>query len=72
MDALRLIRGRHCAVARNRGVLRNARSVTQERLIKSNDRILLFNTGAVQKHPEVVREQLPRIDISKPIDWNAV
>src|SRR5882724_10621020 len=37
--------------------------------IKKTDRILVFNTGAAQKYPEAVHEQLPRIDISKPIDW---
>ena len=37
--------------------------------IKPTDRILIFNTGASQKYPEAVNEQLPRIDIAKPIDW---
>ena len=40
--------------------------------IKKNDRILIFNTGAAQKYPEAVREQLPRIDIKKPIDWASI
>jgi threonine synthase len=37
--------------------------------IKPTDRILIFNTGASQKYPEAVNEELARVDISKPIDW---
>lgn len=40
--------------------------------IKPTDRILIFNTGASQKYPEAVNEQLERIDISKPIDWEKI
>jgi threonine synthase len=40
--------------------------------IKKTDSVLVFNTGAAQKYPEAVRENLPRIDISKPIDWSAI
>lgn len=40
--------------------------------IKPNERILIFNTGASQKYPEAVRENLPRIDISKPINYDAL
>ena len=40
--------------------------------IKSTDKILIFNTGASQKYPEAVQEQLPRIDITKPIDWASI
>ncbi len=40
--------------------------------IKKTDRILVFNTGAAQKYPEAVQEKLPRIDISKPIDWASI
>lgn len=42
------------------------------RRIKPTDRILIFNTGAAQKYPEAVREDLPRIDITKPMDWSAI
>ena len=39
-------------------------------VIRATDRILIFNTGASQKYPEaVMREKLPLIDITKPIDW---
>jgi len=44
----------------------------QRGAIKRNERILIFNTGAAQKYPEAVHERLPRIDISKPIDWAAI
>lgn len=32
-------------------------------------RIVLFNTGAAQKYPECVDEDLPRLDIRAPLDW---
>src|SRR5688572_13434546 len=44
----------------------------QNGTIKKTDRILLFNTGAAQKYPEAIREQLPRIDITRPIDWSRI
>ena len=34
------------------------------------ERIVIFNTGAAQKYPEAVNEQLERIDIGKPLDWS--
>jgi threonine synthase len=40
--------------------------------IKTDDRILIFNTGAAQKYPEAINEQLPRIDITKAIDWASI
>jgi threonine synthase len=40
--------------------------------IKPTDRILIFNTGASQKYPEAVNEELARVDISKPIDWEKI
>ena len=44
----------------------------KHRTIKPDDRILIFNTGAAQKYPEAIREQLPRLDVTKPIDWNSI
>jgi threonine synthase len=38
-------------------------------MIEKTERILIFNTGAAQKYPEAINEQLPRIDATKPIDW---
>ena len=40
--------------------------------IKRDERIVIFNTGASQKYPEAVNEQLPRIDITQPIDWDKI
>jgi threonine synthase len=40
--------------------------------IKRDDRVLIFNTGAAQKYPEAVNENLPRIDIKQPIDWDKI
>lgn len=37
--------------------------------IKPHERIVVFNTGAAQKYPEAVQEEIPLLDISKPIDW---
>src|SRR5437016_10154958 len=44
----------------------------QRGTIKKHDRVLIFNTGVAQKYPEAVREQLPRIDITKPIKWDDI
>ena len=44
----------------------------KKRFIKRSDRILIFNTGAAQKYPEAVSEQLPSIDIRQPIDWSQI
>ena len=33
---------------------------------------LVFNTGAAQKYPESVQADLPRIDLTKPVDWSAM
>ena len=41
-------------------------------VIAATDRILIFNTGASQKYPEAVQERLPRIDITKPLDWSSI
>ncbi len=46
-------------------LLRNGR-------VKPDERILIFNTGASQKYPEAVRENLPLIDITRPIDWSRI
>jgi threonine synthase len=40
--------------------------------IKPSERILIFNTGASQKYPEAVQEKLPRLDVTKPIDWDSL
>jgi threonine synthase len=44
----------------------------KEGKIKPTERIVIFNTGAAQKYPEAVREQLPRVDCTKPIEWDKI
>ncbi len=41
----------------------------QRGAVKPEERVVVFNTGAAQKYPEAVHEELPRLDISQPIDW---
>jgi threonine synthase len=43
-----------------------------QRAISPDDRVVVFNTGAAQKYPEAVREELGRIDINEPIDWSRI
>lgn len=38
--------------------------------IKPADRVVLFNTGAAQKYLEAIRTDLPRLDKSKPVEWD--
>jgi threonine synthase len=38
--------------------------------IKATDLVVLFNTGAAQKYLEAIHTDLPRLDKSKPMDWD--
>jgi threonine synthase len=38
--------------------------------IDRKEKFVIFNTGAAQKYPEVVRFELPRIDKDKPLDFS--
>jgi threonine synthase len=40
--------------------------------IKRHERIVMFNTGAAQKSPEAVHEEIPLLDIRRPIDWGQI
>lgn len=40
--------------------------------IKPAERIVIFNTGAAQKYPEAVNENLRRLDITQPIPWQEI
>jgi threonine synthase len=40
--------------------------------VKEGDEVVLFNTGAAQKYPEAVHEQIPLLDIQRPIDWDQI
>jgi threonine synthase len=40
--------------------------------IRPEERVVVFNTGAAQKYPEAVHEQIPLLDIGRPIDWSEI
>jgi threonine synthase len=40
--------------------------------VRSDERIVIFNTGAAQKYPEAVHEEIAVLDIRRPIDWSAI
>jgi threonine synthase len=40
--------------------------------IKPHERIVVFNTGAAQKYPEAVSEEIPVLDLSQPVDWDKI
>ncbi len=40
--------------------------------IKPHEQVVLFNTGAAQKYPEAIAADLPRVDITRPIDWDSI
>ena len=46
--------------------------LASEGWIAPDDKVVLFNTGAVQKYPETMPSDLPRIDINEPLDWGAI
>ena len=48
------------------------KKLLDEGVIKRNERILVFNTGAAQKYPEAVTTNLPRLNLNEPIDWRAI
>jgi len=40
--------------------------------IGESERVVIFNTGAVQKYVEAMHSDLPTIDCTKPVDWEAI
>lgn len=40
--------------------------------IKQNEKVVIFNTGAVQKYVEAMTTTLPEIDLKQPIDWERI
>ncbi len=40
--------------------------------VRPDDHVIVFNTGAAQKYPEVMRVDLPRLDCQKPIDYQSL
>jgi threonine synthase len=37
-----------------------------------SDHVMVFNTGAAQKYPELIEADLPRLDCRRPIDYQAL
>lgn len=46
--------------------------LTKTGWIRPSDQVVLFNTGAAQKYPEAIATNVPKVDITKPIDWDAL
>jgi threonine synthase len=44
----------------------------REGKIRPHERIVIFNTGAAQKYPEAVQDNLATLDITRPIDWGSI
>ena len=40
--------------------------------IRPDEQVVIFNTGAAQKYPEVIEESLPTIDLRRPIPWEKI
>jgi threonine synthase len=40
--------------------------------INANDEVVVFNTGAAQKYPEIVPLKLPHLDKDRPVDYQAL
>jgi threonine synthase len=43
--------------------------LVREGVIRREEKVVVYNTGAAQKYPEVVPLNLPRIDKDKPVDY---
>ena len=46
--------------------------LTQSRWIMPNEKVVIFNTGAAQKHPHSIESQARRLDKDNPIDWDSM
>ena len=40
--------------------------------LRPDEKVVVFNTGAVQKYIEVIQGELPRIALDAPVDWELV
>jgi threonine synthase len=40
--------------------------------VRADDHVIVYNTGAAQKYPEVIHADLPRLDCRRPIDYQAL
>jgi threonine synthase len=46
--------------------------LVKEKQVTTDEKVVVFNTGAAQKYLEVLPLDLPRIDKSKPLDWEMI
>lgn len=46
--------------------------LVQEGRVGVDERVVIFNTGAVQKYVEAMASELPRLDLRQPIDWQSL
>ncbi len=44
--------------------------LAREQWIKPDERVVIFNTGAVQKYPEAMAVDLPKLDKNQPLNWD--
>ncbi|HTU20906.1 MAG TPA: threonine synthase [Gemmataceae bacterium] len=47
-------------------------SLIAARTIRPEEEVVVFNTGAAQKYPEIVALDLPRIDKDRPVDFESL
>ena len=47
-------------------------TLVQRGWIKPDERVVIFNTGGVQKYVEAITSTLPKIDLQQPIDWEMI
>jgi hypothetical protein len=40
--------------------------------VGTDEEVVVFNTGAAQKYPEIVSLNLPRLDKGRPVDYEAL
>ena len=43
--------------------------LVKEKVVRADEEVVVFNTGAAQKYPEVVPLNLPRLDRNRPVDY---
>ena len=46
--------------------------LVKEQWIAPEERVVVFNTGAMQKYIEVIGRELPRVETDRPVDWNSI
>lgn len=49
-----------------------AELLAQSGWIQPDERVIIYNCGASQKYPDVLRTTVPRINIHEPVDWERV